>query len=147
MGPVGSAAIQYFPASAGVHRHRKPHPSVSFYVRPHPCLIARAGGVSDPPWRTAPRRLPRQRWVDLHHQRCRDEKRSKTSPACCGGGGGRGGANQRTERRVLISDLIDTLDVKPEGKLFQSVRNVLPKPRLNSLTNFQQQCLKRGKHR
>lgn len=49
-------------------------------------------------------------------------------------------------RQILISNLIDTTELKPKGKLFHTFRNVIPKPGLNSLTNFQQHCLKRGKH-
>lgn len=51
-----------------------------------------------------------------------------------------------TDGGILISDLIDTSELKPEGKLFHTFRNVVSKPRLNSLTNFQQHCLKRRKH-
>lgn len=52
-----------------------------------------------------------------------------------------------TDGGILISDLIDTSELKPEGKLFHTFRNVVSKPRLNSLTNFQQHCLERHKHR
>lgn len=53
---------------------------------------------------------------------------------------------KRKWRQILISNLIDTTELKPKGKLFHTFRNVVPKPGLNSLTNFQQHCLKRGKH-